>query len=257
MNKKIKKTITDVFGNLNDILKFSPSDLAIVAGLPGTGKTAFQLSVVHDAALQGNRVVFFSLEMTEEEITQRLLANETGIDLDRIQTGQLSKEEWHKFNDATEKFEKLQIFVDDTPAITAMQIEARCRQLTMQHGPLDLVVVDYLQIMSAGTKTFNRTEEVGVISRSLKRVAQSLKVPFLVGAQLNRFEDGMYNRRPRLSDLQDDIKVSANTIIFLYTEDTEEEFRSKLIAPMNLIVHRNGVSVDANAIFYKATTKFQ
>src|SRR5690606_37588030 len=176
--------------------------MIVVAGRPGQGKTAFKLSVAKNVALQGKRVAIFTLEMPDEQIYERLASNETGIALDKIQDGRLTEDEWQKVNAATEVFEKSQIFMDDTPAITPAQIEARCRRLMMQYGPLDLVVVDYLQIMDADGKTSNRTEEVSAISRGLKTVCRRLNVPFLVGAQINR-EAEKENRRPRMSDLRE------------------------------------------------------
>lgn len=237
-------------GNLDTLLKNLKVGVYVVAGRPGQGKTAFKLSVAKNAAKQGYRVAIFSLEMPNEQITQRLTANETGIALDKLQSGQLTQEEWGRINDASETFEKTPIFMDDTPAITPAQIEARCRRLIMRHGPIDLVVVDYLQIMGMDGRTTNRTEEVSAISRGLKNVSRRLNVPVLVGAQLNR-ESEKEERRPRLSDLRESgsIEADADVVIFPYEDDGEE----KLIVAK----HRNGTTGDADAKFKKRLTKFE
>lgn len=155
--------------------------------------------------------------------------------------------------------------MDDTPAITPAQIEARCRRLMMQYGPLDLVVVDYLQIMDADGKTSNRTEEVSAISRGLKTVCRRLNVPFLVGAQINR-EAEKENRRPRMSDLRESgsIEADSDVVIFPYIQEEEDELAQKTkknnpVVPLKLIVakHRNGPTGDADATFKKQVTKFE
>jgi replicative DNA helicase len=248
--KGIVPGIPTHIGNLDLLLNNLKVGVYVVAGRPGQGKTAFKLSVAKNAAKQGYRVAVFSLEMPNEQITQRLTANETGIPLDKIQNGQLTQEEWGTVNAAAETFEKLPIFMDDTPEITPAQIEARCRRLIMQHGPLDLVVVDYLQIMGMDGRSANRTEEVSAISRRLKTVSRRLNVPVLVGAQLNR-ESEKEERRPRLSDLCESgsIEADADVVIFPFEEDGVE----------TLIVakHRNGKKGDANASFRKQLTKFE
>ena len=264
--KGIVPGIPTEIGNLDTILKnLKPGAMIIVAGRPGTGKTAFKLSAAKNVALQGKRVAIFTLEMPDEQIYERLASNETGIALDKIQDGRLTEDEWQKVNAATEVFEKSQIFMDDTPAITPAQIEARCRRLMMQYGPLDLVVVDYLQIMDADGKTSNRTEEVSAISRGLKNVCRRLNVPFLVGAQINR-EAEKENRRPRMSDLRESgsIEADSDIVIFPYIEEEEDELalktkKNNTTVPLKLIVakHRNGPTGDADATFKKQVTKFE
>ena len=264
--KGIVPGIPTRIGNLDTILKnLKRGVMIVVAGRPGQGKTAFKLSVAKNVALQGKRVAIFTLEMPDEQIYERLASNETGIALDKIQDGRLTEDEWQKVNAATEVFEKSQIFMDDTPAITPAQIEARCRRLMMQYGPLDLVVVDYLQIMDADGKTSNRTEEVSAISRGLKNVCRRLNVPFLVGAQINR-EAEKENRRPRMSDLRESgsIEADSDIVIFPYIEEEEDELalktkKNNTTVPLKLIVakHRNGPTGDADATFKKQVTKFE
>lgn len=264
--KGIVPGIPTKIGNLDNILKnLKRGVMIVVAGRPGQGKTAFKLSVAKNVALQGKRVAIFTLEMPDEQIYERLASNETGIALDKIQDGRLTEDEWQKVNAATEVFEKSQIFMDDTPAITPAQIEARCRRLMMQYGPLDLVVVDYLQIMDADGKASNRTEEVSAISRGLKNVCRRLNVPFLVGAQINR-EAEKENRRPRMSDLRESgsIEADSDIVIFPYIEEEEDELalktkKNNTTVPLKLIVakHRNGPTGDADATFKKQVTKFE
>ena len=192
-----------------------PSDLLIIAGRPGQGKTGFLLSVAKNAGLTHKKhVAIFSLEMSNEQVVQRLIAQETGIDSQRLRTGKLHEDEWPLFTHAIEVFGDTQIFLDDTPAITPLQLRTKCRRLHMEHR-IDLVIIDYLQLMGGDTRTDNRVQEVSYISRNLKILARELNVPVLAAAQLSRAVEQRSDKRPVLSDLRESGCLSGDTLVTL------------------------------------------
>jgi len=189
------------------------SDLLIIAGRPGMGKTGFMLSVMKNAAQRYKKhVAMFSLEMSAEQLVQRLIAQETGIDTQRLRTGKLTEEEWPLFTHAIEVLADTHIFLDDTPAITPMQIRTKCRRLHMEYE-LDLVIVDYLQLMSGDQRNDNRVQEVSYISRNLKVLARELNVPVLAAAQLSRAVEQRADKKPVLSDLRESGCLTGDTLI--------------------------------------------
>ncbi len=192
-----------------------PSDLLIIAGRPGQGKTGFLLSVAKNAGLTHKKhVAIFSLEMSNEQVVQRLIAQETGIDSQRLRTGKLQEAEWPLFTHAIEVFGDTHIYLDDTPAITPLQLRTKCRRLHMEFG-LDLVIVDYLQLMGGDTRNDNRVQEVSYISRNLKILARELNVPVLAAAQLSRAVEQRSDKRPVLSDLRESGCLTGETLIAL------------------------------------------
>jgi len=192
-----------------------PSDLLIIAGRPGQGKTGFLLSIAKNAALTHKKhVAIFSLEMSNEQVVQRLIAQETGIDSQRLRNGKLLENEWSLFTHAIEVFGDTHIYLDDTPAITPLQLRTKCRRLHMEFG-VDLVIVDYLQLMSGDTRNDNRAQEVSHISRSLKVLARELNVPVLAAAQLSRAVEQRSDKRPVLSDLRESGCLAGDTLVSL------------------------------------------
>ncbi len=192
-----------------------PSDLLIIAGRPGQGKTGFMLSIAKNAGLTHKKhVAIFSLEMSNEQVVQRLIAQETGIDSQRLRTGKLQESEWPLFTHAIEVFGDTHLYLDDTPAITPLQLRTKCRRLHMEFG-LDLVIVDYLQLMSGDTRNDNRVQEVSHISRSLKILARELNVPVLAAAQLSRAVEQRSDKKPVLSDLRESGCLAGNTLVAL------------------------------------------
>ena len=158
------------------------SDLLIIAGRPGSGKTGFLLSAAKNAAQKHRKnVAVFSLEMSNEQLLQRLIAQETGIDSQRLRMGKLSPDEFNTFTEACEMLSNSHLFLDDTPAITPMQLLTKCRRQNLE-SPLDLIIVDYIQLMSGGIRTDNRVQEVSYITRNLKILARELNVPVLAAA---------------------------------------------------------------------------
>ena len=201
------------------------SDLLIIAGRPGMGKTGFMLSVMKNAALKHKKhVAMFSLEMSNEQLVQRLIAQETGIDTQRLRTGKLTEEEIPLFTHAIEVLSDTHIFLDDTPAITPLQLRTKCRRLHLEYE-LDLVIVDYLQLMSADMRNDNRVQEVSYISRNLKVLARELNVPVLAGAQLSRAVEQRADKRPVLSDLRESgvLEQDADIVMFIHRPDALEK----------------------------------
>ena len=180
-----------------------PSDFLIIAGRPGMGKTSFLLSAVKNAAQTYKKhVAVFSLEMSNEQLVQRLLSQETGIDSQRLRTGKLDEDEWPVFTHAIEVLSDTHIFLDDTPALTPLQLRTKCRRMHAEYQ-LDLVIVDYIQLMTGGTRSENRVQEVSNISRNLKVLARELNVPVLAAAQLSRAIEQRADKEPQLSDLRE------------------------------------------------------
>src|SRR5689334_4979104 len=237
-----------------------PSDLLIIAGRPGQGKTGFLLSIAKNAALtHKKKVAIFSLEMSNEQVVQRLISNETGIDSQRLRSGKLTEQEWPLFTHSIEVFSDTKLFLDDTPAITPMQLRTKCRRLHMEHG-LDLIVVDYLQLMGGDTRNDNRVQEVSYISRNLKILARELNVPVLTAAQLSRAVEQRTDKRPVLSDLRESgsLEQDADIVMFIYRPDQYEKDSDKHnVAEIIVAKHRNGPVGSVELIFRGALAKFE
>lgn len=237
-----------------------PSDLLIIAGRPGQGKTGFLLSVAKNAALiHKKHVAVFSLEMSNEQVVQRLVAQETGIDSQRLRTGKLNEDEWPLFTHAIEVLSDTRLFLDDTPAITPLQLRTKCRRLHMEYG-LDLVVIDYLQLMGGDTRTENRVQEVSYISRNLKVLARELNVPVLAAAQLSRAVEQRADKRPVLSDLRESgsLEQDSDIVMFIYRPDQYEKDTVKQnVAEIIVSKHRNGPVGTVELIFRNALAKFE
>jgi len=240
----------DIFGvptGLTDLDKLlgglQKSDLLIIAGRPGSGKTGFMLSIAKNAAQKHKKhVAFFSLEMSNEQLVQRLIAQETKIDTQRLRTGKLESEEWPLFTHAVEVLGDTHMWLDDTPAITPLQLRTKCRRLHMEHS-LDLIIVDYLQLMGSDTRNENRVQEVSHISRSLKVLARELNVPVLAGAQLSRAVEQREGKKPVLSDLRESgsLEQDADIVMFIHRPDMlEKDNPRQNIAELIVAKHRNG-----------------
>ncbi len=235
------------------------SDLIIVAGRPGMGKTSWLLSVALNAARAGARAAIFSMEMSNEQIVQRLISSETGISTHNLRLGKLDEREWALFVEATDKLSGLRVNLDDTPALSPLQLRSKCRRLYSEHG-LDLIMVDYLQLMSSGTGyNENRVQEISYISRSLKQVARELNIPVLAAAQLSRAVEQRQDKRPQLSDLRESgsIEQDADVVVFLYrdevyNENTERPNQADVIVSK----HRNGPTGSVALYFRKELTQF-
>jgi len=237
-----------------------PSDLLIIAGRPGMGKTGFILSALKNAALTHKKhVAIFSLEMSNEQLVQRIIAQETGIDSTRLRSGKLSPDEWLLFTQAIEVLTDTHIFLDDTPALTPLQLRTKCRRLHLEYN-LDLIVVDYLQLMGGDMRTNNRVQEVSDISRNMKILARELNVPVLAAAQLSRAVEQRSDKRPVLSDLRESgsLEQDADIVMFIYRPEVyEEDSQFKNLAEIIIAKHRNGPTGDVQLVFRKNLAKFE
>ena len=237
-----------------------PSDLLIIAGRPGQGKTGFLLSIAKNAGLTHKKhVAIFSLEMSNEQVVQRLIAQETGIDSQRLRTGKLQENEWPLFTHSIEVFGDTHIYLDDTPAITPLQLRTKCRRLHLEFG-LDLIIIDYLQLMGGDTRTDNRVQEVSYISRNLKVLARELNVPVLAAAQLSRAVEQRSDKRPVLSDLRESgsLEQDADIVMFIYRPDQYEKDTVKQnVAEIIVAKHRNGPVGSVELVFRGALAKFE
>src|SRR6185295_13707224 len=196
-------------------------DLIIVAGRPSMGKTAFALNMAeHVAVHNGLPVAVFSMEMSAVQLAMRMLGSIGQVDQHKLRTGRLKDEEWSRLTEAMSKLHDAPIYIDETGALTALELRARARRLKRQYSSLGLIVVDYLQLMSASGQGENRATEISEISRSLKAMAKELNVPVMALSQLNRAVDSRPDRRPVMSDLRESgaIEQDADLILFIYRE---------------------------------------
>ncbi|MCJ7625545.1 MAG: replicative DNA helicase [Anaerolineaceae bacterium] len=236
------------------------SDLLIIAGRPGSGKTGFLLSAAKYASqIHKKHVALFSLEMSNEQLAMRLIAQETGIDTQRLRTGKLLENEWALFTEAIEALSNTHIYLDDTPAITPLQLQTKCRRLHQEHQ-LDLIMVDYLQLMGGDKRIENRVQEVSAISRSLKVLARDLKVPVLAAAQLSRAVEQRADKRPILSDLRESgsLEQDSDVVLFIHRPDAMDENSPKQnLAEIIVAKHRNGPTHSGlQMVFLKNLARF-
>jgi replicative DNA helicase len=237
------------------------SDLILVAARPSMGKTAFTLNIATYAALHGHTVAFFSLEMSKEQLVQRMLCSEGGIDSQRLRTGQLEDADWDRLINTADRISKASIYIDDTAGINVMDLRSKARRLKAEHG-LDLIVIDYLQLMQGRARgsSDNRQQEISEISRSLKALARELDVPVVALSQLSRSVESRTVKKPMLSDLRESgsLEQDADIVMFLYREDYyDQETERKNITEVIIAKHRNGPIGTIELFFQKEFTKFR
>ena len=244
---------------------FQRSDLIIVAARPSMGKTAFCLNVAANAALEGNTsTAVFSLEMSRDQLVERLLAAESFVDLQRLRSGNLRDDDYPKMSRAAGLLGTAPIWVDDTPALTLLELRSKARRLKAEHN-IGLFVVDYLQLMRGPAKSDNRQEEISFISRSLKALARELDTPVIALSQLSRApEQRGGDRRPMLSDLRDSgaIEQDADLVMFIYRPEmyptlVERDPGQEGMAELILAKHRNGPTGTIKLAFHKQYTRFE
>lgn len=235
------------------------SDLLIFAGRPGMGKTSFMLSVALNAARFDKNIVIFTMEMGVEQIVQRLLSMETGIDMHRLRLGNFKQQETTRLFEAMDRLSRFRIFIDDTPALSPLQMRSKCRRMAREHG-IDLIMVDYMQLMNAGgVYENNRVQEISYISRSLKELARELNTPLFSAAQLSRAVEQRQDKRPQLSDLRESgsIEQDADVVMFIYRDEVyNEETERKNQADVIVAKHRNGPTGVVSLYFRKELTQF-
>jgi replicative DNA helicase len=244
-----------VLGGLNK------SDLIIVAARPGMGKTSLQISIAQTAARRFNkRVAIFSLEMSGEQLVQRMISAETRIDSQRLRRGDLKEHEWPIFYEAIGRISETQIFIDDTPSITSLQLRAKARRLYAEHD-LDLIMIDYLQLMQSERFSNNRVQEISEISRNLKGLARELDIPVVAASQLSRAVEQRQDKRPQLSDLRDSgsIEQDADVVIFIYRDEYYNPDTSERpnIAEINVAKHRNGPTASVDLYWHGQLATFR
>lgn len=248
------------FRDLDSLLGgFQRQALMIFAGRPGMGKTSFLLSAAVNAARQNQSVAIFTMEMGAEELVQRMIAMETAISSEKLRRGELNAAEYNRFVEAAGRISDFPIYIDDTPGLNPIQLRTKTRRLQHEFG-LDLVIVDYLQLMNGGAAfQNNRVQEIGYISRSLKELARELNVPVFSAAQLSRAVESRQDKRPQLSDLRESgsIEQDADVVMFLYRDvvyNQATEFPNQ--ADVIVAKHRNGRTDTISLYFDGSLTKF-
>ncbi len=239
-----------------------PGDLIIVAGRPSMGKTAFSLNIAENVALEGGIVGVFSMEMGGTQLAMRMLGSIGRIDLHKLRTGKLNDTEFSKFATALERLQEVKLHVDETPALMALELRARARRLHRLYGKLDLIVIDYLQLMSGSSNAAseNRATEISEISRSLKALAKELQVPVVALSQLNRSLESRTDKRPMMSDLRESgaIEQDADVILFIYRDEVyNPDSQDKGTAEIIIGKQRNGPIGRVQLAFLGEYTKFE
>ncbi len=239
-----------------------PAEFIVIAGRPGTGKTSLALNILRSAALdQGKKVGLFSLEMTKEQILEKLIASEAQVDLKQLRHGYLSPAKLGLVAEAVAKFEDAQVFVDDSSTLSVLSMKAKARQMAKECGGLDLIIVDYLQLVDAGIKTDVREQQIAYVSRSLKALAKELNVPLIACSQLNRAVERRENRRPMLSDLRESgaIEQDADLVVLIHRQDPAEAQASPgeaLEVELIIAKQRNGPTGQFALMFHRNSATF-
>lgn len=241
------------------------SDMIVLAARPGMGKTAFVLSMAKNTAVQFKQgVAVFSLEMSSVQLTKRLMAMQTGISSEKLRKGFTNQEDWNTLHSRISELAEAPLYIDDTPALSIFELRAKCRRLKMQHD-IQLVIIDYLQLMTAGTKGGNREQEISTISRSIKEIAKEINVPIIALSQLSRsVETRGGDKRPMLSDLRESgaIEQDADMVVFIYRPEyyglveDENGMPTDGIGEIIVAKHRNGSLDTVRLRFIKQLTKF-
>ena len=238
-----------------------PGDLIIVAGRPSMGKTAFSINIGEHVAIEsGLPVAVFSMEMGGSQLAMRMLGSVGRLDQHRLRTGKLNDEDWPRLTHAIQKMNDAQLFIDETPALSSIELRARARRLSRQCGKLGLIVIDYLQLMSANSSGENRATEISEISRNLKGLAKELQCPVIALSQLNRSLEQRPNKRPVMSDLRESgaIEQDADVILFIYRDQVyNPDSPDKGTAEIIIGKQRNGPIGSIRLTFLGEYTKFE
>lgn len=236
------------------------STLVIIAARPAMGKTAFALNIAQNAAIRaGASVIIFSLEMAKAELGQRLLSMESRVEMEKLKNGNIERADWDRINMALDSLSKSNIHIDDTPGISVMEMKNKCRRLKAEKG-LDLIVVDYLQLMNSEGKSDSRQQEISALSRYLKLLAREMDCPVIVLSQLSRAPEQRTDHRPILSDLRESgsIEQDADIVMFLYRDDyyNQENSEKPGVCEINIAKHRSGKTETFDLTWVARYTKF-
>lgn len=222
---------------------FQKGDMVLIAARPSMGKTTFALNIAEYAALrEGKKVAIFSLEMSKEQLAYKLLCSQAHVDMLNLRTGNLSDKDWESIARASGPLAAANIFIDDTAGISIMEMRSKCRRLKIEHG-IDIIIVDYLQLMSGGRSSESRQQEVSEISRSIKGLAKEMECPIIALSQLSRAPEARTDHRPMLSDLRESgsIEQDADIVMFLYRDEYyDKETEDKNVAECIISKQRNG-----------------
>ena len=260
----IKGNVTGISTGFTDLdsrtAGFQPSDFILIAARPSMGKTALALNIAQHAVLKENRcVAIFSLEMSKEQLTNRLFAMESHVDSQKIRTGELSEQEWADLIESAGIIGESRLIIDDTPAISVQEMRSKCRKYKMEFG-LEMIIIDYLQLMSGiGRTNDSRQQEISDISRSLKALATELNVPVVSLSQLSRAVESRSDHRPMLSDLRESgaIEQDADVVMFIYRDDYyNQDSDKKGIAEVIIAKQRNGPIGTVELSWQPSLTKF-
>ncbi len=263
-----KGEITGVPSGFYDIDRltsgFHENELIIIAARPAMGKTAFALNLAVNIAVNAKKTVaLFNMEMGAEQLISRMLASVGQIEMNKLRTGKLEHQDWKRVNEAISRLADTKMFIDDTPGMTVSEIRAKCRRLANSNDGLDIVIIDYLQLISGSAKyAGQRQQEVSEISRSLKTMAMELNIPVIALAQLSRSVEGREDKRPLLSDLRESgsIEQDADIVAFLYRDDyyNKESAIDESTSKSEFIIgkHRNGPTATIDLIFKRNTSSF-
>ena len=260
---KNKGTVTGIPTGFIDLdyktTGFQPSDLILIAARPSMGKTAFVLNVAQNMAFkEGKTVAIFSLEMSKEQLVNRLFSLESKVDSQALRTGNLTDEDWAKLIEGAAVVGKSNLIIDDTPGISIAELRSKCRKFKLEHN-LGIIIIDYLQLMSGGKRSESRQQEISEISRSLKAVARELNVPVVALSQLSRAVEQRPDHRPMLSDLRESgaIEQDADVVMFLYRDDYyNKDTDKKNIAEVIIAKQRNGPIGTVELVWLPNYTKF-
>jgi len=262
-NRSLVTGVPTGFNQLDNLTSgFQNSDLIILAARPSMGKTALALNIARHAAVDANiPVAIFSLEMSKEQLSLRMLCSEARIDSSRLRGGFFSMEDWHRLTDAAGILSESPIYIDDSASLTAMEIRAKARRLKMDKN-IGLIVIDYLQLMQGRASAERRDLEISEISRSLKALAKELQLPVLALSQLNRMLEQRTDKRPRLSDLRESgaLEQDADVVAFIYRDEVynkEEDNPRRGTAEILLSKQRNGPTGDVHLAFLNSFTRFE
>jgi replicative DNA helicase len=262
-NRSLVTGVASGFTHLDTLTSgFQNSDLIIIAARPSMGKTALALNIARNAAVDANvPVAIFSLEMSKEQLSLRMLCSEARIDSSRLRGGFFSMEDWRRLTDAAGILSDAPVYIDDSPSISAMEIRAKARRLKMDKN-VGLIIIDYLQLMQGRVTAERRDLEVSEISRALKALAKELNLPVIALSQLNRMLEQRTDKRPRLSDLRESgaLEQDADVVAFIYRDEVynkDEDNPSKGIAEIILTKQRNGPTGDVLLSFLNTYTRFE
>jgi replicative DNA helicase len=276
----LKDTLTDSFDRIDELQKagvglrgvrtgfidldnvlsgMQKNNLIILAARPGQGKTAFMLNIAQNVGVKDKKAVgIFSLEMSKEELVDRLLVGQADVDAWRLKTGKLSEDDFSRLSEAMGELADAPIFIDDTPGLSLIEMRSKARRLQMEHD-LSLIIVDYLQLINPGKRYDSRVQEVAMISQSLKNLARELKIPVLSASQLSRAVEHRGEKKPQLADLRESgtIEQDADVVMFIYRPDTDGVQSAVIPTKLLIAKHRNGATGEIDLQFRGNRVRFE